>query len=196
MIDRLGRTKVLQRGRLRFACGRRAAYPSNNPARAIWNPLTPALTPLCGFKLRPDGVDLCPSELVERYACARSRRQHAVGARDLFSEALLTWRSTRRSRASIRGLAERSPGALHALECAGRRSPDHSKTIMDSSSGNAGIAYAWIGQVLGIPVKLVIPDNASAERKKRMRAHDAEITIRALMMVTTRRSSRCVARRG
>ena len=52
---------------------------------------------------------------------------------------------------------------------------DHTKTIMDSSSGNAGIAYAWIGQVLGIPVKLVIPDNASAERKKRMRAHGAEI---------------------
>ena len=52
---------------------------------------------------------------------------------------------------------------------------DASKTIMDSSSGNAGIAYAWIGQVLGVPVKLVIPDNASAERKKRMRAHGAEI---------------------
>lgn len=49
------------------------------------------------------------------------------------------------------------------------------KTIMDSSSGNAGIAYSWIGQVLGIPVKLVIPDNASAERKKRMLAHGAQI---------------------
>lgn len=49
------------------------------------------------------------------------------------------------------------------------------KTILDSSSGNAGIAYAWIGAALGVPVKLVIPDNASAERKKRIIAHGAEI---------------------
>ena len=49
------------------------------------------------------------------------------------------------------------------------------KTVMDSSSGNAGIAYAWIGQVLGLKVKLVIPDNASSERKKRILSHGAEI---------------------
>ncbi len=49
------------------------------------------------------------------------------------------------------------------------------KTVLDSSSGNAGIAYAWIGGALGIPVKLVIPDNASAERKKRILAHGASI---------------------
>jgi cysteine synthase B len=61
---------------------------------------------------------------------------------------------------------------LQALED-GRLDP--SRTIIDSSSGNAGIAYAWIGRVLGIPVKLVIPDNASAERKKRMVAHGAAI---------------------
>ena len=35
------------------------------------------------------------------------------------------------------------------------------KTIMDSTSGNAGIAYAMIGKVLGYRVKLVIPRNAS-----------------------------------
>ncbi|MCB9727677.1 MAG: PLP-dependent cysteine synthase family protein [Deltaproteobacteria bacterium] len=52
---------------------------------------------------------------------------------------------------------------------------DASRTIIDSSSGNAGIAYAWIGNVLGLSVKLVIPDNASAERKKRMIAHGAQI---------------------
>ena len=53
------------------------------------------------------------------------------------------------------------------------------KTVIDSSSGNAGIAYAWIGGALGVPVKLVIPDNASAERKKRIRAHGAEIHFTA-----------------
>lgn len=61
---------------------------------------------------------------------------------------------------------------LNALED-GRLTPE--RTILDSSSGNAGIAYAWIGRVLGVPVKLVIPDNASMERKKRMLAHGAEI---------------------
>ena len=49
------------------------------------------------------------------------------------------------------------------------------RTVLDSSSGNAGIAYALIGKVMGIPVKLVIPDNASLERKKRILAHGATI---------------------
>jgi cysteine synthase B len=49
------------------------------------------------------------------------------------------------------------------------------RTILDSSSGNAGIAYAWLGGALGIPVKLVIPDNASLERKKRILSHGAQI---------------------
>jgi cysteine synthase B len=51
------------------------------------------------------------------------------------------------------------------------------QTILDSSSGNAGIAYAMIGQVIGFPVEIVIPDNASAERKKRLAAHGARLTF-------------------
>jgi cysteine synthase B len=51
------------------------------------------------------------------------------------------------------------------------------QTILDSSSGNAGIAYAMIGRILGLPVEIVIPDNASAERKKRMRAHGARLVV-------------------
>lgn len=51
------------------------------------------------------------------------------------------------------------------------------RTVLDSSSGNAGIAYALIGSVLGIPVELVIPDNASLERKRRIFAHGAKITF-------------------
>jgi S-sulfo-L-cysteine synthase (O-acetyl-L-serine-dependent) len=49
------------------------------------------------------------------------------------------------------------------------------KTILDSSSGNAGIAYAMIGRIIGFPVEIVIPDNASAERKKRLLAHGARL---------------------
>ena len=51
------------------------------------------------------------------------------------------------------------------------------KTILDSSSGNAGIAYAMIGRMIGAPVEIVIPDNASAERKKRLRAHGARLVV-------------------
>jgi S-sulfo-L-cysteine synthase (O-acetyl-L-serine-dependent) len=50
------------------------------------------------------------------------------------------------------------------------------RTILDSSSGNAGIAYAMVGRIIGAPVEIVIPDNASLERKKRMRAHGARLT--------------------
>ena len=51
------------------------------------------------------------------------------------------------------------------------------KVILDSSSGNAGIAYAMIGAVLGYEVELVIPENASQERKKRMQAHNANMVF-------------------
>ena len=55
----------------------------------------------------------------------------------------------------------------------GDLTPD--KTILDATSGNAGIAYAMIGAVLGYRVALVMPENASEERKKRLLAHGAEI---------------------
>ena len=55
----------------------------------------------------------------------------------------------------------------------GDLTPD--KTILDATSGNAGIAYAMIGAALGYKVALVMPENASEERKKRLLAHGAEI---------------------
>jgi cysteine synthase B len=48
------------------------------------------------------------------------------------------------------------------------------KTILDSTSGNTGIALAMIGAALGYPVKLVMPENVSAERKRVVRAYGAE----------------------
>ncbi len=47
------------------------------------------------------------------------------------------------------------------------------RAILDSSSGNAGIAYAMIGAMMKIPVHIVIPGNASRERKLRIRSHGA-----------------------
>jgi cysteine synthase B len=49
------------------------------------------------------------------------------------------------------------------------------KIILDSTSGNSGVAYAMFGAVLGYRVRLVMPSNASAERKKLMCAYGAEI---------------------
>src|SRR5262249_32761414 len=47
------------------------------------------------------------------------------------------------------------------------------KTIIDSTSGNTGIALAMIGRVLGYPVELVMPSNVSAERKRIIAAYGA-----------------------
>ena len=51
------------------------------------------------------------------------------------------------------------------------------KIILDATSGNAGIAYAMIGATLGYKVQLVMPANASEERKKRVLAHGATIVF-------------------
>jgi len=49
------------------------------------------------------------------------------------------------------------------------------KIILDSTSGNTGVAYAMFGAALGYKVKLFMPSNASLERKKIIRAYSAEI---------------------
>ncbi|MFW6088473.1 MAG: PLP-dependent cysteine synthase family protein [Gemmatimonadota bacterium] len=61
-------------------------------------------------------------------------------------------------------------GGLARGELRGRR-------LLDSSSGNAGIAYAQLGAARGIDVTLVVPGNASRERLDRIRAHGAELLL-------------------
>jgi len=56
------------------------------------------------------------------------------------------------------------------------------KMILDATSGNAGIAYAMVGSILGYDVKLVMPSNASEERQKRILAHGAEIVLTDAML--------------
>jgi cysteine synthase B len=51
------------------------------------------------------------------------------------------------------------------------------KIILDSTSGNTGIAYAMIGAVKGYRVKIVIPENASIERKKIMEGFGAKLVF-------------------
>jgi S-sulfo-L-cysteine synthase (O-acetyl-L-serine-dependent) len=55
----------------------------------------------------------------------------------------------------------------------GKLKPD--KVILDSTSGNTGIALAMIGATIGYPVELVMPSNVSRERKKIVEAYGAKI---------------------
>jgi S-sulfo-L-cysteine synthase (O-acetyl-L-serine-dependent) len=60
-------------------------------------------------------------------------------------------------------------------ECAGKL--DKTKTLIDSTSGNTGIAYAMICAAKGYKVKLCLPSNASHERKRILKAYGAEIVF-------------------
>jgi S-sulfo-L-cysteine synthase (O-acetyl-L-serine-dependent) len=60
-------------------------------------------------------------------------------------------------------------------EKSGKLSPG--KIILDATSGNTGIAYAWIGASLGYKVKLCMPKNASEERKRILRAYGVEVVL-------------------
>ncbi len=62
---------------------------------------------------------------------------------------------------------------IEDAEKSGRLTKD--KIILDSTSGNTGIAYAWIGAVKGYKVELVVPANVSEERKKILHAFGANV---------------------
>lgn len=51
------------------------------------------------------------------------------------------------------------------------------KVLLDSTSGNMGIAYATFGSALGIPVHLAIPSNASQQRIRILRALGADLIL-------------------
>jgi S-sulfo-L-cysteine synthase (O-acetyl-L-serine-dependent) len=68
-----------------------------------------------------------------------------------------------RAAANIVGEARRS----------GKLTPE--KILLDSTSGNTGIAYAMIGAAQGFPVTLCMPENVSVERKRILHAYGANI---------------------
>jgi len=56
---------------------------------------------------------------------------------------------------------------------AGKLAPG--KTLLDSTSGNTGIAFAMIGAAEGFPVTLCMPANVSVERKRILHAYGAKV---------------------
>ncbi len=54
---------------------------------------------------------------------------------------------------------------------------DERVRLLDSTSGNMGIAYATFGAAMGIPVTLAVPANASPERLAILRALGAELVL-------------------
>ena len=51
------------------------------------------------------------------------------------------------------------------------------RIILDSTSGNTGLAYAMIGAAKGYQVRLCLPQNASEERQRMLRAYGAEMIL-------------------
>ena len=51
------------------------------------------------------------------------------------------------------------------------------KTIIEPSSGNTGIAMAMIARLRGYPIKIVLPENVSIERRQLLEIYGAEIIL-------------------
>jgi cysteine synthase B len=50
-------------------------------------------------------------------------------------------------------------------------------TLVEATSGNTGIALAFIAQLLGLKMVLIMPENSTEERIKTMRAYGAELIL-------------------
>ena len=61
------------------------------------------------------------------------------------------------------------------LEAVASKKLTKEKILLDSTSGNTGIAYAMFGAALGYKVTLTLPKNANIERKKILKAYGATI---------------------
>jgi [CysO sulfur-carrier protein]-thiocarboxylate-dependent cysteine synthase len=51
------------------------------------------------------------------------------------------------------------------------------KTIIEPSSGNTGIALAMIARMKGYPIKIVLPENVSIERRQLLEIYGAQIIL-------------------
>ncbi len=64
---------------------------------------------------------------------------------------------------------------IESAEADGRLSPG--QTIIEPSSGNTGIALAAIAQLKGYPIKILMPESVSVERRQMLEIFGAEIIL-------------------
>jgi len=64
---------------------------------------------------------------------------------------------------------------IRAAEADGTLEPG--KTLIEPSSGNTGIALAMIARMRGYPIKIVMPENVSVERRQMLEVWGAEIIL-------------------
>ena len=50
-------------------------------------------------------------------------------------------------------------------------------TLVEATSGNTGIALAFISKLLGLNISLIMPENSTEERVKTMKAYGAEVIL-------------------
>ena len=68
--------------------------------------------------------------------------------------------------------------ALNMILDAQKRGIIHKDTvIVEPTSGNQGIGLALVGAVMGIKVKIIMPDSVSEERRKLVRHYGAEVIL-------------------
>ena len=64
---------------------------------------------------------------------------------------------------------------LEKAEQSGELTKD--KTIIEATSGNTGIALAWLGHKQGYKVTIVMPDNMSVEKQQLLKIYNAELIL-------------------
>jgi len=68
--------------------------------------------------------------------------------------------------------------AVHMLQKAEQSGElTRDRTIIEATSGNTGIALAWLGHKMGYKVTIVMPDSMSLERRQLMRIFGAEVVL-------------------